>query len=173
MTYREPSIFMPVLLPSDKECKACKLFIPEVLPHSWKKLAPAVIRKLIYREIGGANIFPEIIREDMRMQSELLVLAELQPPVWGVTRDIDHQVWMHLYGICLGCNTEIDFSEGREFAFVRVCNKCISLTNRIQSFDRPFKASLDNWPITYQHECINYLLDTITPLEEVTHGNIQ
>lgn len=172
MTYREPSIFMPVLLPNDAEIKACRFYEPQVLPRKWKELAPAVLRKLIYREIGGANIFPTILGTDARLEHELLILAELQPPVWGVTRDIDHQVWMHLYGICLGCNTEIDFSEGREFAFVRVCNKCIRLTNRIQSFDRSFKSSIDQWPITYQHECINYLIDTIVPLEEVTHGNI-
>ena len=152
----------PTTLPTSEEITACREYEPEFISAKWHNMKPSVLRVLIYRSIGGDAILTPAI-DDRNISHELLVIAELEPPVWGVTRDLADQNWLHLYGVCLGCNREVEYSSGQIYPFQWLCIDCVNNSKR-NTADRPFWYTIDSWPTTYQHECVDYLLESREPL---------
>jgi len=153
------TIILPTILPSPEEVRACSEYIPPNLSALWKGLRPETMRTFIYRAIGGDTGWSKLFNI-LGYQNQLLVLAELNPPVWGVTRDLSNQVWLHNYGACLNCKKELDYIHGTPFPFVNSCLSCYK-NGDIMPEPTIFQHSIPTWPVEYQLECINYIIESI------------
>jgi len=154
----------------------CAAFRPDKLNPIWKTLPPATIRTMIYRAILGCPGF-EKLNEAAWYAHELLVMAELHPPVWGhpSTRTLEQQKVMHTVGLCISCHHVMKFPDGDIFPFKSYCKECVSNPRRrvinVHPTEIPFWGNSCTWPVKYQEECINYAIknrifvDKVRPLD--------
>jgi hypothetical protein len=144
------------------ECTACATYVPEFLNAAIYSLHPATVRKLVYAVLAQ----PEqgiLSQCDARAEWEILVKAELCPPVNGnpsiPTRNSCEQNVLHFRGVCLKCKHEISFPDGELFPLKSCCKFCYGsekmpkITARI-----PFCNSFTQWPGDYQMEFLTYIL---------------
>ena len=152
----------PVFEPSNSERAMCAAFRPEKLHPIWATLKPSVIRTLIYRAILGAPGF-ERLNESALYARELLVLAELNPPIWNhqSTRSLSQQKHIHTSGLCISCHKLLRFPDGELFPYKEVCIQCANNPERrvikVHPCEIPFWGNSVSWPVKYQLECLKYL----------------
>lgn len=146
---------LPTYFPSIPESQACAAYVPENLSGLWKELSTTTLRIIVYRIIAGLEVGD--VLDNAIYERQLLVMAELLPPVWGVTRELSNQVWVHDFGICLNCKRLVSFPDGLEDPLVRVCKRCYGVGKAISLSPTPFLNSITSWPIQYQVDCVKYL----------------
>lgn len=155
------TLILPAYLPSEQEIKDCSEYIPIKISAYWKSLKPSVLRTLIYRSI--LSHINTMNKYDRIQQSDLLVLAELNPPVWGKTRNMDEQVVLHDETVCLTCNTTYQIPQltaGTRFPLLTLCGWCYKTNKELSNQTIPFLSTFHTWPTYYQEECLKFILNT-------------
>lgn len=158
----------PVFEPSSEEQAACEL-------HRLDKLATAtlsagLLRLLIYSSIATRCALP-LWTGNRIQESDLLIAAHLHPPVWGVTRSLEQQLYLHQAQFCLGCNSYYPVEEGVASPLRTVCTRCYSSWTRPDFQGVPFWYTVSTWPVKYQKDLLAYLVSRNNHRTQLENSN--
>lgn len=159
---------IPQFSPTKEEATLLRQHKFTKLSYRWRLLAPQALRTLIYRGILGLRGL-EPFAEDAVMEHELLILARLVPAVWSIpgrTRNLQHAMCIHHTGLCLSCHATLDFSSSPELMPLKLgCHNCL-MGQRYLMPKLPFWQSIREWPIDYQREAMQYLIQNSKPISQ-------
>lgn len=145
----------PTLEICSQELEACARHRAMSL-NPWSKVEPAVLRTMIYRGMAGVGDW-SLFDGRRDLQHDLLICAELNPPVWGGTRNCEDQHHLYHFGMCIGCMTYVHFYPYAAIPILTMCTDCYSNTHRYNPNSIPFWYTIDTWPVTRVEECMDYL----------------